>query len=106
MNYERTSMGRDTKCYISVPITGYDLKIVRIWVDTAKDMLERRGYMPISPLDVSSNTEAPYSEHMGKDIAALLKCDTVLFLRGWHDSRGCQLEYEAAKIYNKKIMFE
>lgn len=94
------------KVYISTPITGHDIKTVRIWVDTAKDYLLRRSYIPVSPLEVSPDMDAPYSEHMGRDIAVLIECDAVLFLKGWHTSKGCQLEYAAAKIYGKKIMFE
>lgn len=48
----------------------------------------------------------PYSCYMGKDIMALLECDAVYFIRGWEKSRGCLLEYSAAKIYGKEMMFE
>lgn len=47
-----------------------------------------------------------YAEHMGKDIQALLECDAVMFLQGWHDSKGCLAEFEVAKIYGKKLIFE
>jgi hypothetical protein len=43
---------------------------------------------------------------MGRDIQALLECDAVYFCRGWQDSKGCQAEYEVAKIYGKKMVFE
>lgn len=43
---------------------------------------------------------------MGRDIEALLECDTVVFCRGWHQSKGCQAEFEIAKIYDKDIIFE
>lgn len=94
------------KAYISTPITGQDMMAVRVWVSCAKEILAKNGYIPVSPLDVNSNLNASYSVRMGKDIQALLECDAVYFLRGWSDSNGCQLEYAAAKIYNKKIMFE
>lgn len=51
------------------------------------------------------NHDAPYSEHMGRDIAALLECDAVMFMPGWTRSRGCRLEYQAAKIYDKQRIF-
>lgn len=82
------------------------MKVVHTWVSCAKEVLVKNGYIPVSPLEVSSNPDASYSVHMGKDIEALLECDAVYFLRGWSASKGCQLEYEAAKIYNKKMMFE
>lgn len=94
------------KVYISLPITGRDIEEVEAECVFAKGMLEKEGFIPVSPLDVSCNHDAPYSEHMGKDIAALLECDAVFFLRGWQDSKGCNAEFEIAKIYGKKIMFE
>lgn len=48
----------------------------------------------------------PISYYIGKDIMTLLECDTIYFLNGWEKSRGCLLEYSAAKIYNKEMMFE
>lgn len=30
-------------------------------------------------------------------------CDAVYFAPGWVDSKGCNLEYAAAKIYGKTI---
>ena len=32
-----------------------------------------------------------------------LECDAVYFAPGWVDSKGCNLEYAAAKIYGKTI---
>lgn len=69
------------KVYISLPITGRDIEEVESECVFAKGMLEKKGLIPVSPLDVSCNHDAPYSEHMGKDIAALLECDAVFFLQ-------------------------
>lgn len=94
------------KAYISLPITGHDIEDVRERNLNAEYELDRRGYDFVSPLNVSTDLNAPYSERMGKDIAALLECDMVYFLRGWGNSRDCRLEYAAARIYGKEIMFE
>lgn len=94
------------KVYISLPITGHDLAEVRLRAEEAKQFLTGMGYEPVSPLDVSPDPDAPYHEHIGRDIAALLTCDAVLFLDGWKASRGCNLEMEAALIYKKEILFE
>ena len=53
---------------------------VRVWIET-------------------NDPNATYSEHMGKDIAALLDCDAAVFLDGWRDSKGCMLELFACRIY-------
>lgn len=98
--------GKGKKVYISVPITGHDIECVRKKVEEAKVVVIANGLIPISPLDVSTNLNAPYSEHMGKDITALLECTMAYFLRGWEKSNGCCLEFVAAKIYGKQVIFE
>lgn len=94
------------KVYISLPITGHPIDEVRKKADLAKQQLSDMGHEPVSPLDVSPDPDAPYNEHIGRDISALLQCEAVLFLDGWMTSRGCRLEMEAALIYKKEILFE
>ena len=94
------------KVYISLPITGHPIDEVRKKADLAKQQLSDMGHEPVSPLDVSPNPDAPYHEHIGRDIAALLQCEAVIFLDGYISSKGCQLEMEAAEIYAKKLYFE
>ncbi len=92
------------KVYISLPITGHPIDEVRKKADQAKQQLSDMGHEPVSPLDVSPDPDAPYAEHIGRDIAALLTCDAALFLDGWNKSNGCLLEYFAAIIYGKKVI--
>lgn len=94
------------KVYISIPISGKDITEVNLHVDLAKKGLESNDYNPITPFDASPDSNASYAEHMGRDIQAILECDAVYFCRGWQDSKGCQAEYEVAKIYGKKMVFE
>lgn len=94
------------KTYISLPISGQPLEEVRHRADYAKKHLRAHGHEPVSPLEVSPDPDAPYHEHIGRDISALLQCEAALFLDGWMSSKGCRLEMEAAQIYGKKIYFE
>lgn len=59
----------------------------------------------MSPLDISPDPDATYSEHMGNDIEALLNCDAVLFMENWRTSKGCRLENAAAEIYDKQVFY-
>lgn len=96
------------KTYISLPITGHDIKDVEQRIGQAKEALRALGHEPISPLDpeVNNDRSKPYGVLLGNDISALLTCDAVLLLDGWTASRGCRLEMEAALIYKKEILFE
>ena len=94
------------KIYISLPITGLDKDTVISKANDRKKLISFKGYEPVTPFDVSPDSNASYAEHMGRDIQALLECDAVYFCRGWQDSKGCQAEYEVAKIYSKQMVFE
>ena len=66
---------------------------VRNESEKAKATIEELGHVPVSPLDVSPNPDAPYSEHIGKDISALLECEATCgeWCRGFNekeDERG------------------
>ena len=94
------------KVYISIPITGHDIEQVDARLAFAKAVLEKKGHTPVSPLELDHKDPEFYEAVIGTDITALLTCDAVLFLDGWTASRGCNLEMEAARIYDKKIIFE
>lgn len=91
------------KIYISLPISGRSIEAVKSECSHAKIDIENRGFEAVSPLEVSDDPDATYSEHMGKDIAALLDCDAAVFLDGWIGSKGCMLEFHTCQIYSKHI---
>jgi hypothetical protein len=43
---------------------------------------------------------------MKADLAILLKCRTVLMLRGWEGSDGASLEYQIASACGLEIIYE
>ena len=93
------------KIYISLPITRYE-DLAKLRAEVRQKELGQKGFDAVTPFDVSPDSNASYAEHMGRDIQALLECDAVYFCRGWQDSKGCQAEYEVAKIYSKQMVFE
>ena len=89
------------KIYISLPITGYDLRERKQYAESVKNRLQQiypDGEI-ITPFDVCSDQSLPYEELIGKDIAALLTCDMVYVCNGSSYSKGCRLERYAALIY-------
>ena len=79
------------RIYISIPISGHDLEEVKA---KARDISERLlcdvfGFKKarnrpdvITPFDVCSEPDKPYSYYMGKDIEALLECDAIYLCEG------------------------
>lgn len=94
------------KVYISLPISGRNLDDVRHDIKEASELLKAQGYIPVSPLEIQPDLNAPYSILMGNDIAALLESDAMLLLDGWENSKGCRLEKQVAKIYHKPIFIK
>ena len=92
--------------YLSLPISGRTTEEVEKEIEYRKEQLkkERPESNILSPFDVCKEPIA-YSKCIGLDIMTLLECDAVCMCPGWEASRGCQLEYEAAKIYHKKLLF-
>ena len=97
------------RIYVSLPISGYDLDERTTEAEHITSTLNFCGFSipePITPFDVCPEADKPYSYYMGKDIEALLECDTVYFCKGFQNSKGCMAEFEIARIYGKQIIFE
>ena len=99
--------------YISLPITGYNLTERKRLADAARHHL--LGDCPeasvVTPFDIGEGVElmnpaAGYADYMKEDLAFIIeKADAVCFLVNprMTNSQGVKLEYQAAKIYKKRI---
>ena len=105
------------KIYISGPISGYDLEERKQAFENARkeilDFCERwdeksGGHTEVEVFSPPHAYEKgmTYEEIMRYDIEQLLKCDLIVFLTGWQDSRGCKAEREVAKVCGIKILFD
>lgn len=113
-------MKKTIKVYISLPITGQENTVMERCME-AKERLEtifKEAYTQdyelevVFPKDVEKigtpeqdNTK-PLSYWIGEDIKLLMECDAVYVCAGYQESNGCQLEYQCADIYEKKILCE
>ncbi|MDE7180084.1 MAG: DUF4406 domain-containing protein, partial [Muribaculaceae bacterium] len=77
------------RIYISLPITGLDIKKVREKADLVKAKLSREGYDVVSPFDVYAGKNPAYEDYICYDLLAMLGCDAILFCEGWEKSCGC-----------------
>lgn len=111
----------NNKIYISGPITGH-----KDWRKRFTDAVthtsdsyffDRHGtadlsvrynafrFEPVSALDYGREDRS-WRWNMVKSLWELLRCSTVYFMRGWHESRGCRIEFKVAEIFGKRIIFE
>lgn len=86
--------------YISLPITGYDLKERMAEAEIAKNALESRmgdAVVVVTPFDICEDLTLPYSRLMARDIQEIMESDVVVFCKGWENSRGCRIERKVAE---------
>ena len=107
--------GEQQICYISLPISGYDIEErIRESEKARFRAAKALGYkksielLNIStPFDINSHISFnEYARQMGNNIEAILNSDVVYFCKDWHCCRECRAEYEIAQIYDKEIVFE
>lgn len=107
------------KVYISLPITGQENTVMGRCLK-AKQQIEwlfatadnTRGYVPeiVTPLDADKigtpkhDNSKPLSHWVGEDIKLLMDCDAIYLCEGYAESRGCQLEYKCASLYQRAIL--
>ena len=88
------------KVYISMPITGYDLKERMAEAEIAKNAAKEHfgeDAEVVTPFDICEDLNLPYSKLMARDIQKIMESDTVVFCRGWKNSRGCRIERKVAE---------
>lgn len=105
---------KQKRIYISLPICGYEDTVFER-SEAAKQVAEKMGFIPMSPIDENEidesnieNHEDLTAEYMGNDICTLLKCDAILMCHDWNHSRsrGCRVELFTAITYGLKVYFE
>ena len=103
------------RMYIATPINGQpgacSLKEKLAWAERRVQILKQylsdepdfRDYEFVSTFDIHHGAMPPEHKAMGDCIALVMTCDAIFLDHGWLQSKGCNLEYRAAKIYGKEI---
>ena len=74
---------------------------------TLVNELTEQGYEVVDTV-ISENAPKNCDEaiyYLSKSIEFISKVDAIIFMNGWEKARGCKIEYEVAKNYNKFIKF-
>ena len=92
------------RLYISGPITGVS-NYKRIF-QGAKDALLAKGYDVVNPAELTEviGDSFSYDEIMSIDLDLLNRCDVLVQLSGWEESRGANIEYGYALGSDKTIL--
>ena len=61
------------------------------------------GYSMISSFDVNKTENISEAIAMGRCVQAVMESDAIYLDHAWQSSKGCNLEYRTAKIYDKEI---
>lgn len=95
------------KVMISQPMFGKSNEQIRLEREKLVNELTKQGYEVVDTIiseDAPKNCdEAIY--YLSKSIEYIGKVDGIVFMKGWENARGCKIEYEVAKNYNKFIKF-
>lgn len=90
------------RIYLSGPMTNMlDLNFP-LFHSTAAT-LRAAGHSVINPAELNPDP-GTWSECMRRDIKALMDCDTVAKLPGWHSSSGARLEVLIAERLGMKVV--
>lgn len=90
--------------YIAGPMTGLpDLNFPAFAAEAAR--LRALGHEVINPAEINPDKHLSWRECMMTDIAALVFCDAIQLLPGWHKSAGANLEFHVAQRLGLTISF-
>ena len=104
------------KAMLSQPMNGFTEEQIIESRNRAVEYLTANGYEVVNTLftDEWYNKEAMKERgvrqipvcFLAKSLENMSLCDTVLFVKGWKDARGCKIEHEVAKQYGLEIIYE
>lgn len=87
-----------TTIYVSGPMSGYKEHNFPAFEAATKD-LRGKGYTVISPHENDNgDTSNTWHYYMRQDIVHVAKCNQVLVLEGWENSRGARVEVFLARM--------
>lgn len=89
------------KAFISQPMRGKTNEEIKEERQAVIERLEQMGYEVIDSIFDYDDKNPIY--YLGKSIEAMSDADLVVFMKGFNETRGCQVEYCTAMAYEKEI---
>ena len=103
---------RNKLIYVSGPYTAPTEEEINENIQRAEDiavMLMRNGFDVITPHKNTAGYqqyEFTHERYLEQDINILSRCDAIIMMNGWRDSKGACIEMEYAREENIPIIFE
>lgn len=96
------------KVMISQPMNGKSEAQIRNERKKVVESLETLGWEVVDTIfaDETPNNCNIALYYLSKSIEAIGKVDAVLFMNGWQNARGCKIEHEICKQYDRATMYE
>lgn len=95
------------KIMISQPMAGKTTEQIKKERQTAIKQLKQHFTEEITIIDtvIEDHEKKSDLQCFAESIMFLDKADCLAMFSGWEDARGCKLEHEIAKQYNKRIIY-
>lgn len=84
------------RVYISGKISGKTLEQAEADFAHYAQIIRENGHEPVNPMRNGLPFDAPWADHMERDLALLKTCDAICLLPDWVVSTGAQIEVQKA----------
>lgn len=103
-------MCKIVKVFVSQPMSGLSMEQIkadrdRAFLNLANNYIDDEEELEIID-NLQEDEEKTPLQYLGYDIAVMSDADFVYFCRGWETHRGCVTEFDIARRFGYKIIFE
>lgn len=96
------------KAVISQPMKGKSVEQIKQERADLAELLSKKGYIVEDRIfnftdDLSEDLHALFC--LGRVISLIAAMDTVVFMDGWEEDRGCRIEHTCCKEYGVPILY-
>ena len=93
------------KVFVSIPMNGLSSETIKHRMRKAMKQIQKN--CPVAEMiDTLYEEDLPSPLHyLAKAIGDMAEADLVVFCPNWKEARGCVIEHEIAKSYNKPVKY-
>lgn len=91
------------KIYIAGKVTGLPIAETTMKFGQAQKEIEAQGFEAVNPLAVVNDFKTPWQKAMKMCIESLIKCDAVVLLHDYSDSKGALIEMNLAQSIDMPV---